>query len=805
MIVCQVASHGHYLRNMVMPFGQRKRRLKQVLALLGLVWFVYCVPDPLFDRPLSSVLFDRNGELLSARIATDGQWRFAAPDSLPQRFTAALIEFEDRSFYTHPGVHLPSLARATHQNIKARRVVSGGSTLSMQVIRLSRDNPSRSFFEKFTELFRALRLELRCSKEAILRHYCTHAPMGGNVVGVEAAAWRYFGRSPHHLSWSEAAMLAVLPNAPGMIFPGRNREKLKAKRDRLLYRLYEKGHFDALTLELSLAESLPPAPEALPQLAMHLLQRFEKAPNEQFTHHSTVDKPLQKKAETLVNEHSQRLQSNLVFNAAALIADAKTGEVLAYVGNSASGDNGSYVDVIPSPRSPGSSLKPFLYAAMLDEAMLTPDGLVRDVPVHLGGFTPKNFSDEYNGVVPASEALARSLNIPAVLQLRDYGVSAFHGKLLKLGFKQLNKPSNHYGLSLILGGGETTLWELSQAWLNLTQTLSNFKQSSGQYRSVSSPLRADARVGALPERWQQTPSHFSAGAVFATLKALEEVRRPDDVAGWEQMGSSRRIAWKTGTSYGYRDAWAIGATPEYIVAVWIGNADGTGRPGVIGSRAAAPLMFSLFEALPPTSSFLPPYDDLVEAEICVSSGQRAGRHCDHKIRRYIPLNTHTSEPCQYHKLIFLDGTGKFRVTKECAPEARSESFFVLPPTEAWFYKQRNPSYRNLPPVKEGCGGDDPRGAVAILHPAEGSKLTPTRAFDAQLQPLVFEAASLLQNQTLHWHLNESYLGSTRHVHQMEVRIDEGGEYRLLVLTDQGESAVSEFTILAPTRRDSSPK
>lgn len=803
--VCEVTHNGTYLRNMVLPFGQRKRRFKQLLALASLLWFVYCVPSPLFDRPLAPVLFDRHGDLLAARIAADGQWRFSAPDSLPERFISALIEFEDRSFCKHPGVHLPSLARATHQNMKAKRVVSGGSTLTMQVIRLSRGNPTRSIFEKFTELFRAIKLEMQISKSEVLQLYCTHAPMGGNVVGVEAASWRYFNRSSHQLSWAEAAMLAVLPNAPGMIFPGRNREKLKAKRDRLLYRLYEKGHFDLLTLELSLAETLPPPPEPLPQLAMHLLQRFENSPTALHKYRSTVDKRLQSKVEALVNEHSERLQSNLVFNAAALIADAQTGEVLAYVGNSQSGENASHVDIIQSPRSPGSSLKPLLYAAMLDEALLTPDGIVSDVPVHLGGFTPKNFSEEYNGVVPASSALARSLNIPAVLQLRKYGVSAFHGKLLKLGFNQLNKPSRHYGLSLILGGGETTLWELSQAWFSMTQTLSDFRQSNGRYRLVSAPLRADADTHTTRANWQPTPTHFSAGAVYATMKALEEVRRPDDVSGWEQMGGSRRIAWKTGTSYGYRDAWAIGATPEYIVAVWIGNADGTGRPGVIGSRAAAPLMFSLFDALPPTTAFLPPYDDLVEEEICILSGHRAGRYCDHIVMRYIPINSILSDHCSYHRQVFLDPEKTFRVTLECFPDAQAEAFFVLPPTEAWFYKQRNPSYRNLPPMKAGCDADEQRGSVAILHPAEGSKLIPTREFDANLQPLVFEAASLLQNQTLHWHLNEKYLGTTRHVHQIEVQINVGGAYRLLVMNDDGESAVSEFTIHAPTRGEAQTK
>lgn len=786
---------------MHLPFGQRRRLLKKALALATLIWFAFCLPDPLFDRPLAPVLYDRHDDLLAARIASDGQWRFASTDSLPERFVAALIEFEDRKFYSHCGVHLPALARAGWQNVQARRIVSGGSTLSMQVIRLSRANPSRSFGEKITELFRAMRLEMRYSKEEILTFYCTHAPMGGNVVGVETASWRYFNRSPHQLSWSEAAMLAVLPNAPGMIFPGRNRERLKEKRDRLLYRLYEKGYFDLLTLELSLAEALPPPPSPLPQIAMHLLQRFESDQSTRSKYYSTLDKGVQLKAQDIVNEHSERLQSNLVYNAAAIIADAKSGEVLAYVGNSQSGPHGSHVDLVQAPRSPGSSLKPILYAAMLDEALLTPDALVRDIPVHFGGFTPKNFSDAYTGVVPASSALARSLNIPAVLQLREYGVSAFHGKLLKLGFKQLQQPSKHYGLSLILGGGEVTLWELAQAWFSLTQSLSEYHSNSGQYRSFSAPLRADAEVTPPPAKWQHTPTHFSAGAIYATMKALEEVRRPDDVTGWEQMGGARKIAWKTGTSYGYRDAWAVGATPEHIVAVWVGNADGTGRPGVIGSRAAAPLMFRLFDILPLSSAFRPPYDDLVEVELCEVSRHRAGRHCDQTIVQQIPSTSRFAKPCVYHQSVFLDPKGQQRVTRECEPEAEARSFFVLPAAEAWYYKQRNPSYRRLPPQKPGCFEEVEREGIAILHPAEGSKLTPTREFDKQLQPLVFEAATVHSGQKLHWHLNERYLGTTEHHHQIEVHLDQSGDYLLLVTNDDGEQAVSKFSIHTPTRRE----
>lgn len=783
-----------YLRSMYLGFRTPASKFKRLLFAAVLIWFWFSLPDQLFDKPLAPVLYDAKGQLLSARIAADGQWRFAPGDSLPLRFTTALIHFEDKHFYDHPGVYLPSMARAVKQNIAAKRVVSGGSTLSMQVVRLSRNNPDRSIFEKIKEVLRAFRLETRYTKNEILQFYCTHAPMGGNVVGIETAAWRYFSRSPHDLSWAEAATLAVLPNAPGLIHPGRNRSALREKRNRLLTSLHDAGHFDSLTLELSLQEELPEQPADLPQLAMHLLHHFEKSDVKTHRHNSSLSKNLQQKAEDVLNEHSERLSANLVHNAAALIADAKTGEVLAYLGNSASGSNGSFVDVIPAPRSPGSSLKPFLYAAMLDESLMTPDLLVRDLPVNLGGFTPKNFSESYEGLVPAGEALARSLNIPTVLQLKQYGVSAFHNQLLKLGFKGLNKPSSHYGLSLILGGGETTLWELTQAWTYMTRTLHEYRDNNGMYPSSFSPLRADGRTIQATRSFQNEPTYFSAGAVYHTFKALENVRRPDDISEWESMGSSRRIAWKTGTSFGFRDAWAIGATQEYVVAVWVGNADGTGRPGVIGTRAAAPLMFSLFDLLPSTSSFSPPYDDLHEVLICKNSGARASRHCPVPELRTIPQSCTNSKPCDYHHPVFLTADKKHRTSLACDPNGVAENWMILTPAEAWYYKQKHPTFQELPPWHPDCVSDQSHENIEIIYPHSGVTLTPTRDLDGKTQPLLFEAVSKTSGTKIHWHLNDVYLGSTASVHQIEAHPEEAGPHQLIILDEQGNQSMVRFEV-----------
>jgi penicillin-binding protein 1C len=379
-----------------------------MVLLLSGYWF--CLPSVLFEEPCSTVLESSDGTLLSASIAEDGQWRFPAGDTVPEKFKEALILFEDKRFRSHPGVDLLSMGRALRQNIKAGRVVSGGSTLSMQVIRLSRKGKPRSLFQKGIELVLATRLELRYSKEEVLSLYAAHAPFGGNVVGLEAACWRYFGVDPENLSWAEAALLAVLPNSPSLIHPGKNRTLLKTKRDRLLDKLCEAGKIDAFTCSLSKEEPVPEQPHALPRMARHLLTRMSKEGFARQKIASTVDLHLQQRVEQIIQDHHERLKVNQIFNAAAIVLEVETGNVLAYAGNveSGHGDHGNDVDIISSPRSTGSILKPFLYAAMLHEGKILPRALLPDVPVMINGFAPKNFSREYDGAVPADKALIRS-------------------------------------------------------------------------------------------------------------------------------------------------------------------------------------------------------------------------------------------------------------------------------------------------------------------------------------------------------------------------------------------------------------
>ncbi|MDH3322802.1 MAG: transglycosylase domain-containing protein, partial [Flavobacteriaceae bacterium] len=350
-----------------------------------LIWFAVCLRDPLFNTPTSTVIEDDQGRLVAAKIADDGQWRFPESDTIPKKFIESISYFEDEYFYYHPGFNPFSIARAFKQNILAGRVVSGASTITMQTIRLSRRGQPRNFFEKIIEIILAFRMELSYSKKEILNLYASHAPFGGNVVGLEAASWRYFGRKPNQLSWGEITTLAVLPNAPALIYPGKNQLALKIKRDRLLDKLCQKGVIDKETCDLAKSEALPDKPYAIPQIAKHLLDRVIKEGNKGKRIISTIDFSLQKKINKIVNEYHHVLSQNEIHNIAVLVLNVENGTVLSYVGNSncKRGNSGRDVDIITAPRSTGSILKPFLYAFMQQDGAILPQTLISDIPTQI--------------------------------------------------------------------------------------------------------------------------------------------------------------------------------------------------------------------------------------------------------------------------------------------------------------------------------------------------------------------------------------------------------------------------------------
>lgn len=783
-------------------FGDKiKKRLVFTICTGGaiaILWYCFCLPRDLFKGTnWSTVVLDRNGEMLGARIASDGQWRFPPCDSLPEKYVDALIEFEDKWFRWHPGVNPVSIVRSAIANGKAGHVVCGGSTLTMQVIRMSRGR-KRTISQKIIEAVLATGLELRCSKDEILELYAAHAPFGGNVVGIEAAAWRYFGRPSNELTWAEAATLAILPNSPSSIRPGKNREKLLGKRNRLLAKLFEKGKMSRSDYELACVEPLPSEPSALPSYAPHLvdLLSFDGRKHSGESIRTTLDIHLQRRVEEIVNRHSDNLAKEGINDLAAVVVDVRTGEVLAYCGNSSPyrKRSGVNVDVARSPRSSGSILKPLLYCASMQDGVILPYSLVADTPVNINGFAPQNYDLTYDGAVPAAEAVSRSLNVPSVHILKKYGVAAFKETLEECGLTTLTRSADDYGLSLILGGAECRLDEIVPAYAAMSR----------RYVYGEDEIMPDFPLNDKMALWY-------------TFEAMSEVNRPDEI-DWHLISSVRKIAWKTGTSYGYRDGWACGADPGYAVGVWAGNASGVAAPGLIGARTAGPVLFDIFNMLPgkypdtilnstslsrisSSGWFAEPVSgDGTRVEVCRLSGYLAGPYCSDIDTLIIPCAGLKSTTCPYHH--YIDGRDVFRLT----------------PAMEWYYRLKHPDYpydkggddtclsRSAGSgamlsafvyggAEQSCTADLPAGLspMEFIYPENGSVISLPRQLDGTPGEMVFNLAHHDRSASVYWHLDQQYLGETRFIHQFRLRPNVGSH--TLTVVDLSGSALSiNFTV-----------
>ncbi|MEO6134094.1 MAG: penicillin-binding protein 1C [Ginsengibacter sp.] len=775
------------------------------IAIALFTWFWVCLPSSLFNAPSSFAIEDKDGNLLNASIAADGQWRFPSAENVPEKFVKCITTFEDKRFYYHPGVDAFAFGRAMIKNIKSGKVVQGGSTLTMQVMRLSRHRKNRNLLEKIIESIQSVRLECSYTKDEIMAMYASYAPFGGNVVGLNAASWRYFGRSADKLSWGEMAALAVLPNSPSLVHPGKNRTLLLEKRNSLLDNLCANKIIDTATRDLSKLEPLPGNPLPLPQLAPHLLQRFKNDArvnsNLASTIGTTIDGDLQIKVTDILNRHHQVLKGNGINNICALVLDVENGNTLAYVGNIydvSNPDLESNVDVIKAPRSPGSTLKPFLYAAMLSEGMMLPNSLIPDVPTQIAGYTPQNYNLDYDGAVPASQALARSLNIPAVKLLQQYKYPRFYELLKTLGTTTLNQPADHYGLSLILGGSEVTMWDLAGMYAGMVRTLNHQIENQGLalQKDFYSPRYLQNDNKSVDKDSGKIINSLDATSIYFTFQAMEEVMRPGEEGLWEQFTSSQRVAWKTGTSFGFRDAWAIGNTPKYVVAVWCGNTDGEGRAGLIGVQTAAPVMFDIFRNLPASNWFSSPKNNFIFLPVCRQSGFRASPDCSQVDTIMVSKNGTRSPLCTFHQLIHLDKTGNFRVTENCELPSNMihASWFVLPPTMEYYYKQKNHDYKLLPPYKPGCDLNFGGPQMDLLYPQANAKIYVPLEIDGHRVKTIFKATHRKNGSTIYWHIDDEFIGTTNNFHQIAIS-PLPGKHILTIVDENGESITRTFEIL----------
>jgi penicillin-binding protein 1C len=529
-----------------------------------------------------------------------------------------------------------------------------------------------------------------------------------------------------------------------MLHLSKNRQALLEKRNRLLKRLFNKKIIDEMTYDLALSEDLPGEPISLPQIAPHWVARYYQTHRGQQIC-STIDKSLQVRIEDLLEQWHIEFMQQDIRNLAALVIDVRTNEILAYCGNVRFNEtnSGNQVDIIRAERSTGSILKPFLYYVALQEGEILPRTLLPDIPIDINGFTPQNFSRRYEGAVPASEAVARSLNVPLVNLLRKYGVPKLYDFLKRHHIASLHRPASHYGLSLILGGAEAQLGQVTYAYAHFARALLGLEND------------------------------INPAAAWQVFEVLKEINRPEEIDR-SAIPAGQTIAWKTGTSYGFRDAWAVGITPKYAVGVWVGNSSGEGKPHLIGARTAGPVLFGIFDRLSSSLWFEQPSGVFVEAEVCRQSGHLKGRFCEETDTTLSCPKGLQTDVCPYHVRVNLTSDERFRVYENCAGMETTlpVNWFVLPPAWAWYYRQHHPEYKALPPFRSGCGEDD-ANIMQFIYPQGNINVRLPKQLDGSPGKITFELAHNHSDATVFWHIDNEYVAATTHFHTLSVTLSTG--------------------------------
>jgi len=715
---------------------------------LVLIGAVFAVPLPARSNDWSIAVEYRDGQPAYIFLTHDEKWRLPVTlDRVDPKYIDALIALEDKRFYSHVGVDPIAIVRAAWTDIIARRRVSGGSTISMQLARLLEPRP-RTIGSKLIEMFRAMQLDARLSKREILEHYLSRTPYGRNLEGIESAAWSYFGHGAQHLAPLEIATLLAVPQGPARYSPAKqNAERLRERRDAILHKLIGAGVFSADDTAAALAEAATVAPPTkmrpMPRNAAHaaVWLRDVVEPG-RVRIRTTLDSGAQALAERVIALHVPDLQRKHIYNGAIVVVDHRTREVVGLVGNLdfTDGRHGGQIAMFKRPRSPGSTLKPLLYSLAIDRGIALPDYLVADVPVEYGTYRPHNFDGDFMGLVTLRDSLARSLNVPFVELLQKLGVEPFIAELQRSGVSPARAKHGEYGLSLIAGGIELTPLEVASLYTTLAEngTYQPLRLVFPEGRRESVPLHLGSDKPGRPQ------SIYGAPAAWLTKQALSLRDRPDFPRRRDILrGVPPEIHWKTGTSFGYRDAWSVGSGPAYTVAVWTGNVDQKPSYELVGSEAAGPLLFDVLEGLADrTRSAVPlsPPADLVEIEVCAYSGHIPTDACTHRVKTRAPLHSVPTEPCPYHQVCRAEG-------KEPQP------YVALPSSVTAWLIERN---RAVPEVPKTCAATDV-GAPIMMMPSEGQVITLIPGVPAANQVVPLQVST--RAGTVTWFVDGELIGT----------------------------------------------
>lgn len=748
------------------------------LFLKGLAWMIP-LPEHALRRPSSTLVFDRKGQLLQAFISSDDMWRIQTPlTEVSPHLQKSLLAFEDRWFYWHFGVNPLAMARASLQNVFSRRVVSGGSTITMQISRMMEPKP-RTFSAKAVEILRAFQLEQRYSKRQLLEFYYNMAPYGGNIEGVAAAAWLYFGKEPSQLSLGEAALLTALPNSPTANRPDANPERARAARDRVLARLRRRNIIAEQAYREALAEEVPTARQRLPRKAPHLCRDLWLAGREESRIYSTVDSRIQSVAEDLLRLHLRRWSAANITNGAVVVLDNRTHEVLALVGSVDFNDrrHAGQVNGARAPRSPGSALKPFIYALAMEQGLISPAHYVEDVPRDFSGYAPENYDRTYSGIVTARAALERSLNLPAITLEHALGEKNLYDLMRRAGVDSLRGRDN-YGLSMAIGGCEITLLEISA----LYSMLACGGEYTRPWTNQQQPQSAGVRL-------------LDEGTAYLITDVLTGVQRPDLPACWE-FTSLPRVAWKTGTSYGHRDAWSIGYNPWVTVGVWVGNFSGEGARDLVGAEVAGPILFELMNNICRGRQipwFRRPSSVDVR-EVCSLSGQEPGPHCPTLIQEMFLPDRSPQETCRFHQAVEIDEKTGYRLPPRYAGDRPSVTkVFTKWPARvgSWIESLGTPIER-LPPLLPQWQGLTPGAPPIIRSPSQDCQYRLREGIPPEYQKICLEASAGTDVQKLYWFIDGRLLGAVKPGERL-FYIPEVGKHRVVCQDELGRS--SDFLLI----------
>lgn len=755
------------------------------IPLAGLLIFatlniLFPFPEAWLTPPSGTRVLDRDGTELRRYLASDSMWRFPVTlDEVSPELVTALVESEDRWFYHHPGVNPLAVVRAAWTNLTAGRVVSGASTIPMQIARMA-DPRERTLSAKIIETFRALQLTLNHSKTELLEIYLNTAPFGGNISGVGAASRLYFNKPPDRLSLGECALLAVLPRAPNRYNPARHPKRAMTIRDHVLRQLADREVITPDEATRAMRQPMVAKRRPSPMLAPHFTLLAKNRLGAQSSLETSLDLKKQRTLEKLLTRHAQRIRQIGITNGAAVVMDRKTREILALVGSADFFDDTTQgqVNNAQAPRSPGSTLKPFLYALAFDKGLAIPQSRLLDVPTDFSGYSPDNYSGTFSGQVTTTEALSRSLNVPAVRLLARMGLEDFHTLLTRGGLKTVDQPAEHYGLPLALGSCEVRLLDL----VNLYATLA---EGGGHH-----PWRV---TQGKPEPAMPL---FTPEAARAISDILTQVTRPDMPDSWRLTRDRPAAAWKTGTSYGHRDAWAVGFGRTLAVGVWVGNPDGTAVKGISGAAHAGPLFFDVLHALEPTSRELdlPDTPNMRSVKLCAVSRMPAGPDCPNTIAASAGPKL-TLHRCTDHKRVLTDRETGLLLVGTCLTTRPAIAKVVTtcpPELAAWLASQGKP-VPSLPKLSPTCT-DVPFGnGPDILSPSPTTIYVLRTDAPTQFQQIALKAVSTNPTQTLWWYVDGRFIGTTDDQKQLFHPM-KPGSHTASVTDEQGRTSSVAFQV-----------